>query len=397
MKLFAQHGYGDGNKLNEGFDNDYIQGVIFRPRDISPSRLIERCAELVNNYPNKEIIFDPQQYAATILHDPNTNLGKLEEYDSYIERLILSRLEREQYVVDVLHRTNTWVLNLDVTAIITPNILIRRSFDSRDAVIAKNFIRLSNASVKKRKKRQPIYATLAIHRDALINKTELQEFLNDITVLDNPPDGFYILIAARSSEARSEILQDDVIAGWMLLNYSLHVNGFKIINGYSDLLSPFLGIAGGDAGCTGWWSNARTFSIDQFIVSSSGGRLPIQRYLSKSLINRIRFDEYHAWRNIAPAIINKLDSDNLYTEEGGEPERAKEVLQSWQTLQTLMNEFSRNNLQENLQIAEKAIQHAVDMYDTIESSGIRPDIRSNRDHLDPLQEGINLFKKFAEI
>lgn len=143
---------------------------------------------------------------------------------------------------------------LPLSGIIAPNILISRSFDSVEAAIAKNFVRLARKAYTPLKDKRPLYATLAISREALTDKAEVQGFLTDITLLDERPDGFYLLVACRSSEARAEILQADVIAAWMLLNHSLKVNGYEVINGYSDLISPFLGAVGGDVGCTGWFN-----------------------------------------------------------------------------------------------------------------------------------------------
>ena len=84
-----------------------------------------------------------------------------------------------------------------------------------------------------------MYVTLAINREALFKEQEIIEYVNELTALDEPPDGFYILIAARSQEARSEIYNADIISIWMYLNYALSINGFKVINGYSDLMAPF--------------------------------------------------------------------------------------------------------------------------------------------------------------
>jgi hypothetical protein len=154
-------------------------------------------------------------------------------------------------------------------------------------------------------------------------------------MLDSPPDGFYLIIASRSAEAFSDIYHTDVVANWMMLNLSLSINGFQVINGYSDILTPFLGAAGGQAGATGWWSNLRMFSIERFFPSV-GGRLPIVRYLSKSLLNRITFSEKEAISPFVPSIINKLPHDSDYNPE---PERSEEVLQSWEVLKSLNEEI----------------------------------------------------------
>lgn len=152
--------------------------------------------------------------------------------------------------------------------------MIPNSLNSIEAVISKNFIRLAKAQYAGLKDQRPVYATLAVSRSALMDKQELVDFVNEITLLDNPPDGFYVLISARNTEARSDIYNADVIAAWMFINHVLAVNGFKVINGYSDILTPFLGVAGGAAGALGWWSNLKVFSLDRFAPSAGGGRLP---------------------------------------------------------------------------------------------------------------------------
>ena len=153
---------------------------------------------------------------------------------------------------------------------IAPNLHISQSLDSREAVIAKSFIREARDVYAKLKDKRPLYASLVICREALQDRREFEEFINDITMLDAPPDGIYLIIAGRSAEARSDFFHADVIANWMLLNLSLSVNGMEVINGYSDILTPFLGVAGGTAGATGWWSNLRMFSIGE--VLSRWGR-----------------------------------------------------------------------------------------------------------------------------
>ncbi len=394
MKLLAQHGHAEGNKVNEGIDKQLIDGVIFSPKDISLERLPERIGGLAARLPGVEILFDPQIYAAMITNDPSANLGKLENYENYFTPLNRNRLEVESNVAKVLRETIAFECSLGLSGIIAPNILISRSFDSREATISKTFIRLTGEIYAATGDERPVFATLAVARDALTNPLELQEFLNDITVIENPPTGFYILVSGRTSETRLEIFNSDVFAGWMLMNHSLKVNGFLVLNGYSDLMTPFLGALGADAGATGWWSNLRMFSMDRFVPNMSGGRLPIQRYLSKALLNRITFYEYQAWKRFVPEIVNGLGMDGLYDDE---PERAREVLQSWEAIRSLAEGLSEHDLATNLDSCLSAIENAKRFYERIQSVGLRPDSKSNQEHLEPLAEGIRAFRRLAEI
>ncbi len=393
MKLLAQHGYGDGNKLIFGLKNKYIDGVIFSPRDINGDKLKEKVDEINDNYFGNEIFFDPQFYISPLGIKDVTNPGKLINYD-YFSFKRKSELEREKSVREVITEALNFQTEFGFSSLISPNILINKSFDSAEAVISKNFIRLTKEIHRKTKDKRKIFATLAISRDTLANKQDLKEFLNDITILDDPPDGFYILVSARASEARSDIFNSNVISGWMFLNYTLNVNGFKIINGYSDILSVFLNAVGGEYGCTGWWSNLRIFSLDRFTGTQSGGRMPIQRYLSNKLLNRITHIELKDWYTIFPEILNGLKTDkNLLLPD---PDRSIEVLQSWESLKFLFSKLKENDFANNLKYCENILEQASNLYLRI-IARFRTDAKSRNDHIEPLEEGIKQFKKLAEF
>ncbi len=207
-----------------------------------------------------------------------------------------------------------------------------------------------------------------------------------------------MLISARNTEARSDIYNADVIAAWMFINHTLTLNGFEVINGYSDVLTPFFGVAGGKAGALGWWSNLRSFSLDRFAPSAGGGRLPIQRYLSRALLNRITFYELNQLRGLTPGIVNQLPSDSLYDAAvGSEPQRNIEIVQSWETIKNLNGTLIKSDQIKSLKSCHAAISEAAKIYETIQGLGIRLDQKSNAEHLQPLADGLRLFAKFAEL
>lgn len=231
-----------------------------------------------------------------------------------------------------------------------------------------------------------------------MDKQELVEFINEITLLDAPPDGFCVLISARNTEARSDIYNADVIAAWMFINHTLAVNGFKVINGYSDILTPFLGVAGGSAGALGWWSNLKMFSLDRFAPSAGGGRLPIQRYLSLALLNRITFFEFNQLRRMFAVIENKLPGDDLYDpNNGSEPPRNMEVMQSWEAVRTLNSRLAGAYQTSALKQCNEAIKQAGLLYEAVQARGVRLESKSNLEHLQSLTDGLELFRKLAEL
>ncbi|HOW64778.1 MAG TPA: hypothetical protein P5186_13815 [Candidatus Paceibacterota bacterium] len=399
MKLFAQHGAQEGDKINEGLSRGLLDGVIYSPRDVSLANLCAKLDFLEQNHATVERLVDPQYYSIFLNATQEARLGYLlEDYGDYFQPRRRGQLERENQIQKDLTAALTFQAGLKVTRLIAPNILIPNSLNSIEAVIAKNFIRLAASQHQALGDTRPLFVTLAISRNALGDKQDLVEFLNEITLLDDPPQGFYVLISARNSEARSDIYNMDVIANWMFINHVLTLNGFEVFNGYSDILTPFLGAAGGAAGALGWWSNLRAFSLNRFAPSPGGGRLPIQRYISQALLNRITYFELDQLRGLLPGVLNNLPTDNLYdATNGSEPQRNLEVVQSWDAVKALNQSLATGGQRQSLNKCQEAVVKAEAFYDTIQNQPIRLDSKSNAEHLQPLAEGIRLFEKLAEL
>jgi hypothetical protein len=399
MKLFAQHGASEGEKISEGFARGLLDGVIYSPRDVSLASLKDKLTTVEAAAPEAERLLDPQYYAIFLNGTDEARLGYLmeDDYKSYFQPRRRSQLERESQIEKELEAALKFQRELNVTGIIAPNILIPNSLNSIEAVISKNFIRLAKAQYAGLKDKRPVYATLAVSRNALMDRQELVDFVNEITLLDNPPDGFYVLISARNTEARSDIYNADVVAAWMFINHVLAVNGFKVINGYSDILTPFLGVAGGAAGALGWWSNLKVFSLDRLAPSAGGGRLPIQRYLSLALLNRITFFELNQLRKPFPAVRNNLKEDALYDANvGSEPPRNMEVVQSWEAVKELNARLVDTDTVKALKQCREAVRLAGMNYDAVQRL-VRLDQKSNPEHIQPLADGLGLFAKLAEL
>ena len=388
-----------GDKIKEGFTRGVLDGVIYSPRDVALEKLRGRLDSLAEEYAGCERLIDPQYYAIFLNGTEEARLGYLlDDYSAYFQGRRRSQLEREKQIQQDLQAALKFQTQLNVTALIAPNILIPNSLNSIEAVIAKNFVRMAAEQYRKLDDKRPVYATLAISRNALGDKQELVEFLNEITLLDDPPQGFYVLMSARNTEARSDIYNTDVIAAWMFINHTLTVNGFEVINGYSDMLTPFLGAAGGKAGALGWWSNLRSFSIDRFAPSAGGGRLPIQRYLSVTLLNRIAFYEFDQLRKLMPSVLNKLPSDALYDPAtGSEPQRNMEVIQSWEAVKALNGLLVTGDQTQSLTNCNDLVAKAMAAYEAIQGLSIRLDQKSSAEHLQPLSDGLRLFAKLAEL
>lgn len=401
MKLYAQQGYGtgsgDSDRIIKGLEGSHIDGAIISPKDCALDRTMAQLARMEQEFPHADRLFDPQWYASVLAHDPDSRMGKLISDDyPYFEARRRSQLESESQVRSDLEACLQFQTRLPVTSVIAPGIVIRERFNSVEAVIAKNYLRNARDVWNSVGDGRPLLGTLAIDAEALQDRHALEEFLAEITVLDLPPNGFYLLVHQPTSEIPSELIDARTLAGWMLVNHSLSLNGFEVVNGYSDLLTPFLGAAGGAAGATGWFNTQKVFSLDRFAPPLPGGRRPVPRYLSTRLINSIRFDELQLLRGRFPEIVNGLSTDDYYDpEEGSMPEnQVEEVLQTWESIKSL----DPTDQAEALAACTSRLADASNLYERINiSPGMRLMGRSNGDHLESIYTSLRLFSELAEI
>ena len=181
----------------------------------------------------------------------------------------------------------------------------------------------------------------------------------------------------------------------MLLNYSLALNGMRVINGCSDLLSPLLAIAGAEAGASGWWSNLQYFSMGRYIRNEGGGRQPLRRYISTRLLNRVTVNEREAFVALIPEIANGLSTDVCY--EGREPSQTEESLQSWQAIASLSESAASGDIVADLGRFGQRIEAAKACYQELVSSGFTERYEANREYLDALSGGLKHFQEKAEL
>lgn len=402
MKLYAQQGSqtgsGDRNKILKGIELGVINGAIMSPKDYDANKIAETMNDMRQVSHLAECYFDPQYYATLVANEPEGRLGKLleDDYQVYFGPRRRNILESEERLRLEIRNCLQFQANLPVTAAISPSIVVRRRFDSVEGLIARNFARFARREWMNLNERRPLFVTLAMDAEALQDRRDLEEFVQELTILDERPDGFYLLVNNPTSEIAPELIDPRTLAGWMFINQALHVNGFRVINGYSDVLTPLLCAAGGEAGATGWFNSQKVFSMDRFAPASGRGRRPVLRYLSTALLNSIRFDELERLRYRFPQILNGLKSDAYYSDyNGSEPEgQLQEILQTWESISSLDVPVGKSGLSR----CRKRIFDAEELYASINFvPGMRLTDRSNNSHLEALDAGILQFAELAEI
>jgi hypothetical protein len=401
MQILAQHGAKTGERIERGLTDRLIDGVIYGAKDIAPAKLAEHCTDSGRNHPAGERLFDPQYYACVIASEPGVRLGSLVGVDAYPYFGARRRrdLEQEQKVVADLDACLSFQKTLGVTGFISPNIVVRRSLDSVEATIAKDFLRNAAAAHQRLQDPRPLWATLAISTDALRDRIELQNFLQEVTEIENPPSGFYLLIEHPDQDIPPTLEESDVLSRWMLINRVLTQSGYEVINGYADLLAPYLGAAGATAVASGWWNTLKVFSLKRFGPSVGMARQPVPRYASAALLKSIRYTELEALRSGFPEVLNGDPTDLHYDmTEGSRPAAAMgEALQNWACLRKLAEMVVPGEAEATLAGCETALTRAEDIYARIGAEGLTLRERSNKEHIEYIREELEAFRTLAEL
>jgi len=395
MRIIAQQGFGPKDKLSSGLSDGMISGVILSPRYLKMEKVKEQIEQL--SHLDGQILLDPELYAARYLSHPSANLGNLETWD-YFQMPRRSALISGVAITDMIRKAVQTQADLGLSEWIAPNIYIDTA-DSIETAISLNIISQTKR-VAESCGSSPVFATLALSREAVMNRVEFQDIFDALTAIDSPPDGFYILMGSangRESEdqIRSDIYHPQVIAGWMYMNYVLSINGMRVLNGYCHMLSPFLGICGAESAASGWHSGLRHFSMDRYVRSASGGRYPAVRYVSCSLMARVRQSHYLNFKSVVPAVANGLPLDMEF--EAAEPSRTIEALQSWEAISSLCRSYCTGNMNADLAAISAHIERAIPIWMQLQEAGFSQEIEANLERLDAMREAIVIFKEWAEI
>lgn len=400
MKLYAQHGAQTGEKITAGLSAGVLDGVIYGAKEVSLEKLTTDLAEIETRWPESDRLLDPHYFATLMAAQPGARLGYLigDKGHGYFRARMRRDLEQIAPVLEDVQRCLEFQASLPLTAFIAPNIVVRRTLDSVEGVIAKNFIRNASAIAQQIDSARELYVTLAISHASLADRSELEAFLQEITELDNPPTGFYVLLEKLDTNPTPSITERDCLSRWMLVNHSLKVSGFKVINGYTDLLAPYVAATGADAVASGWFSTLKSFSLNKFAPSDGFANRPVPRYTSVNLLKSIRHTELDALRRAFPALMNRLPSDDAYDlGEGSLPDGKSEAVQNWDAIKAMSAKCQRASVGSSLDACFAALDEAESLYAAIKQFGYPLRERSNNEHINAIREELNEFVNLAEL
>lgn len=394
MTLLAQHGWGKASKITTAMGNASIKGLILSPRDETPENAAALLSSVAADHPTSIRLFDPQFHVGLITP---ANDGKLPDYDYYKPNLtrhdFIGASKYAKYARDVL----SYQYGLDVSAVISPTIQLENFGDS-SAQIA---LQLADASAEHhlgQSDARPLLLSFLISENALASHSDLDAFLDAITVMD--ASGFY-LIMSRASSAHNELIEPDRLAGFMYIVYSLRViNRFEVHCGYSDLIGLPLHAAGATSTACGWAGTLRRFHWNRY-RHTKGGRQPRPRYLSTPVLESILVSELDQIYEVD--VINQFlssthyDSDFMSRPPFSVPwSKETAALHHWAALAAKIAVIEPLSVDDALSTISDWLDTADALRSEAESLGVEFEPPSG-DHLDMWRRAIEQFRDMAEL
>jgi len=394
VKLYAQLGWGKGEKVDRGLTNDVLDGVILSPHDENPDDLRAYIGGLSRRSPAADLLLDPQLYVSTIR---NANEGKLPQYGYYRQGLSLRDLATVRNIQQLVSQCIDYQRDLQLTHVLSPTICAE-SFTDRSAQIALTMAQEAIdywAGIEG--ERRPLLISFLFSEVALANSDQVSEFLDTISLME--ADGFY-LIVDRATPVYSQEFEPSRLARMMRLIYSLKRSRFQVVCGYSDFVSLLYASAGASAVATGWSQKLRRFNRSRF-RPSAGGRRPRDRYSSSRLINSIYLTELDACQDVQ--MLRAVRSNTRYDQcfDGRSypsgiswsPDEA--TLHHWSTISDVIESAEGGSVRERIGEASETIAEAVTLYGTLAEAGVTFEPQNGPAHLEDWIEAIRIF--LAEI
>ena len=387
MTILAQHGFGKGNKISRGLRDGAIRGAIMSPRDDSPDNLASYLRDVRQNHPEAEMLVDPQFHIGAI---PGlTRTRHLSKYPHYRNRLNASSFTARTTPAFVA-ATLEWQNSLDVSAVLSPTVMV----DDLNDQWAQVALTLAQESIyQHRDESRPLLISLVVEEDALRQRSQVDDWLDDLTALD--ADGFYIVVRRRD-DTYQQNYESTILSSLMRVCHSLaEINEFRVFVGYTDIAGLLLHAVGIEGTGTGWYGNLRQFTLRRF-EETSGGRTPLTRYSSSLLLNSIYVYELSAIYSsglatevLSPTLYDRFNDTTDPITIGWPLEES--TLHHWSVLNAIVDSVPTGSLGDRLDSVHDSIVQALATYAQVsQAHRFSPDTGSQ--HLLQWQEALRTFR-----
>ena len=230
----------------------------------------------------------------------------------------------------------------------------------------------------------PLLLTFVINEVALSSQSGLEDFLNDLSVLE--AQGIYLIIR-RNSQSYPVALDPVHLENLLYLVYALaEINEYEVICGYSDFEGILLQAVGARAFGCGWYGNLRQFSFERF-AQSTGGQRPRPRYSSLPLLNSILINELDNIAHIGN--LGDVLSNSPYDTRFASPQSPSNTvwtqddsfLHHWNVLRQGIDALGVGTIEQRLDRCNDMIAQAGAIYNQLIQNGVAFEVGSGNRNL----------------
>jgi len=395
MKLYAQHGWGKGDKIARGLDEHVVSGVILSPHDETPPDMESYVSKLAQATGGPDLLFDPQLYVSLIR---NAAEGKLPQYNYYRQNLGLRDFTALRNVQQIVKESIDFQKNLELSHILSPTICAE-SFTDRSAQVALTLAEESIEYWNGIDDDRPLLVSFVFAEFALAHNQQVSDFLDTISLLE--ADGFYLLVD-RNSPGYSQDFESTRLAQMLRIIYSLKRSRFEIVCGYSDFTNVLYSAVNADAGATGWTQKLKRFNRGRF-QPSAGGRRPRDRYSSSKLINSIYITELDSCQDVQRlrAVKSNTPYDRSFDGQsypsGVSWSSEDAALHHWASISQILERVNQPTVRGRLEEISQRISTAQELYRDLTRLGVTFEPPNGAAHLENWAEGIAMLLRELRI
>ncbi len=389
-ELLIQHGPAKGQKIDKAFQNNIVEGTVFSPREEIIESIKQYCNNSIHLNQNNTFI-DPQFYYSTF----GSELLKLlnEQFEYPVEVTRKDWRKRDERLFKYFDNYSAKVKEIS-NNIITPGFCIDAIDWKFDYTIDfYNYFR-DNYEFEN------YYMSLMIASEIFHSKNDLEDILEDISDNVDKKDGIYLIIKYPLTQIKNyESMDPETLSNILYFIYSLKMDGFKVIMGYSFLNSILFAMLDCDAVSTGWFNNLRKFEQSKFeSVDSFGIRkkryvsIPTLTYMTLELINECKeIDITKLYSNTQWDVVALEDQDNVSFVDLEQ--------QYWEALHNIIIEINqKETILEKIEYMKQCIEKSRNIYEEILSATsdkkeVQNRVRLEFKHIDDWQFAIELFEK----
>lgn len=396
MSIYIQEGWGKSNKIDQAINDNSINGVVWSPRDEDPITLPATISHYKDDYPDCQMLFDPQFYVTTLA---NPRDGHLPDYPYYHTGLTRVNFNNPQTIQNYATDSLNYQATLPLDRILSPTVLFEDFRDPWSQVA----VMMANASVNIHAnihEAPPLLISLVISEAALHSTGNLEEFLDAISIL--PAKGFY-LIVHRSTPVYQAAFDPAPLENLIYLVYALaEINQFEVVLGYCDLVGLLMHAVGATATCAGWYQNLRQFTMNRFLPSD-GGRQPKQRYSSIPLLNTVFFTDLDNTQYVGQlaSVLSNTHYDTVFT-AGRTPSNTPwsaevSTLHHWVVLSQLLTMIDGMPVRQRIDRCIQILDTAEISYRNATQGTFQFDPLANNRHLRQWRQALTNFRNRAGI